>query len=80
VWVAIKPSIKRWEIREKGQAANAAIEAEIEKGKGDVYVDVWEPMLGDDGKPRPELYLPDGLHLTPAGYAVWNKLIEPHLK
>lgn len=79
VWVAIKPSIKRWEIREKGQTANAAIRAEIEKGHGDVYVDVWQPMLGDDGKSRAELYLADGLHLTPAGYAVWNRLVAPHL-
>jgi lysophospholipase L1-like esterase len=79
VWVAIKPSIKRWEIREKGQAANAAIRADIEKGRGDVYVDVWQPMLGDDGMPRAEFYLTDGLHLTPAGYAVWNKLVAPHL-
>lgn len=79
VWVAIKPSIKRWEIREKGQAANAAIKADIEKGRGDVYVDIWQPMLGDDGMPRAELYLADGLHLTPDGYAVWNKLVAPHL-
>ncbi len=79
VWVAIKPSIKRWEIRDKGQAANAAIRADIETGRGDVYVDIWQPMLGDDGMPRAELYLADGLHLTPAGYAVWNKLVVPHL-
>jgi lysophospholipase L1-like esterase len=36
-------------------------------------------MLGDDGKPRPELFLKDGLHMTEAGYAVWTKLILPHL-
>ncbi len=80
VWVAIKPSVKRWAIRDKGLAANAAVRAEIEKGKGDVYIDIWQPMLGEDGMPRTELYLADGLHLTPAGYAVWNKLVEPHLQ
>jgi lysophospholipase L1-like esterase len=79
VWLAIKPSIKRWSIREQGQAANAAIRTDIEHGRGDVYVDIWQPMLGDDGMPRAELYLADGLHLTPAGYAVWNKLVAPHL-
>lgn len=79
VWVAIKPSIKRWALRDVGIAANEAIRADIAAGKGDAYVDIWGPMLGDDGLPRPELYLADGLHLTPAGYAVWNKLVEPHL-
>ncbi len=79
VWVAIKPSLKRWALREVAIAANDAIRTDIAAGKGDVYVDVWGPMLGEDGMPRPELYLADGLHLTPAGYAVWNKLVEPHL-
>lgn len=79
VWVAIKPSPKRWAMREEAQAVNEAIRTDIAAGKGDVYVDIWGPMLGDDGMPRTELYLADGLHLTPAGYAVWNKLVEPHL-
>lgn len=79
VWVAIKPSVKRWSLREEIQRANDAIRADIAAGKGDVYVDIWGPMLGEDGLPRTELYLADGLHLTPAGYAVWNKLVEPHL-
>lgn len=79
VWIAIKPSGKRWALRDQTKAANAAIQADIAAGKGDVNIDVWPPMLGEDGLPRPELYLADQLHLTPAGYAVWNKLVEPHL-
>ncbi|HET6422070.1 MAG TPA: GDSL-type esterase/lipase family protein [Planctomycetaceae bacterium] len=79
VWVSIKPSGKRWALREEAMAANALIQKDIAAGKGDVYIDVWAPMLGDDGLPRPELYLADQLHMTPAGYAVWNKLVEPHL-
>ena len=37
-------------------------------------------MLGPDGQPRPELYQQDGLHLTPAGYELWTRLVEPYLK
>jgi lysophospholipase L1-like esterase len=37
-------------------------------------------MLGADGKPRPELFLQDGLHMNNEGYAVWTKLLQPHLK
>jgi lysophospholipase L1-like esterase len=36
-------------------------------------------MLGADGKPRPELFVKDGLHLSREGYDVWNKLIRPVL-
>ena len=28
--------------------------------------------LGPDGRPRPALYGPDQLHMTPAGYALWR--------
>lgn len=79
VWVSIKPSQKRWAMRETAMAANKLIQQDIAAGHGDVYVDVWTSMLGDDGQPRAELYLADQLHLTPAGYALWNKLVLPHL-
>jgi lysophospholipase L1-like esterase len=44
------------------------------------YVDVFTPMLDASGQPRPELYLEDGLHMTPAGYAIWRDLIAPALR
>jgi lysophospholipase L1-like esterase len=37
-------------------------------------------MLDASGQPRPELYLEDGLHMTPAGYAIWRDLIAPALR
>ena len=33
-----------------------------------VYVDVFTPMLGEDGLPRAELFVSDQLHLSHAGY------------
>ena len=38
-------------------------------------MDVFTPMLGADGKPRPELFVEDGLHLTPEGYALWTRAL-----
>ncbi len=43
------------------------------------YLDVVRPMLGADGKPRPELFVQDGLHMTPAGYEVWTAALKPLL-
>ncbi len=37
------------------------------------------PMAGPDGLPRPELFRDDQLHLKPAGYAIWTKVLAPHL-
>jgi len=33
--------------------------------------------LGKDGKPRPELYVSDGEHMTPEGYKIWTRLVTP---
>ena len=41
-------------------------------------IDIWEPML-EDGKPRRELFVGDGLHLNAKGYALWTKVVAPHL-
>ena len=37
-------------------------------------------MLGPDGKPRPELYVEDGLHMTPAVLPIWKEKLAPFLK
>jgi lysophospholipase L1-like esterase len=37
-------------------------------------------MLGSDGRPRRELFLPDLLHLNTSGYALWKAAIQPYLE
>jgi lysophospholipase L1-like esterase len=37
-------------------------------------------MLGADGKPKAELFQKDGLHMSPAGYAIWNKKLRPYVE
>jgi hypothetical protein len=32
-------------------------------------------MLGADGKPRPEIFRDDKLHMNAAGYEIWKKII-----
>ena len=44
------------------------------------YVDTVPQMLGADGKPRKELLVADGLHMTPAGYKIWNDALRPVLQ
>ena len=43
------------------------------------FIDVFTPMLGEDGKPRPELFVQDDLHLSPKGYELWTALVKPHI-
>jgi lysophospholipase L1-like esterase len=79
VFIAIKPSLARWNIVDKVRDANRRIAATCAKHDQLVFVDVDKPMLGDDGKPRAELFVKDGLHLSPAGYELWAKLLTAAL-
>ncbi len=80
VYVAIKPSIKRWNLVHKMRAANALILATCVEDELLEFVDIDTPMIGDDGKPKPELFVQDGLHLSEEGYKLWTSLLKPLLE
>jgi lysophospholipase L1-like esterase len=79
VVISIKPSLLRWGVVDKMRAANALIKPYCASHGPCDYVDVDPLMLGPDGKPRPELFVQDGLHMTPAGYKIWTAAVLPHL-
>ncbi|MBI5761170.1 MAG: hypothetical protein HZA46_21815 [Planctomycetales bacterium] len=79
VYVSIKPSPSRWKLADKAREANRLIREAQRSDECQVFADVWPAMLGDDGQPRPELFVADKLHLSPQGYEVWTKLLRPYL-
>jgi lysophospholipase L1-like esterase len=76
-FVAIKPSIARWNIVDKIRETNQLIREYVGTDTKLVYVDVFTPMLDASGQPRRELFLEDGLHMNAKGYAIWRALIDP---
>ena len=76
IFVAIKPSVKRWALADKIKATNQLIRTNCEKNERLHFLDVWTPMLDANGQPRPELLLEDGLHMNAAGYQIWNNALE----
>jgi lysophospholipase L1-like esterase len=79
VVISIKPSLRRWAFIDKIRRANALTKEYVATQPHLRYVDIVPQSLGADGKPRPELLLADGLHLTPQGYKVWNAALKPFL-
>ncbi|MBI1346776.1 hypothetical protein GC163_10865 [bacterium] len=79
VWVPIKPSGKRWALREVAQQANALVLVSQKDQPLEASIDIWDAMLGADGLPRPELFKPDQLHMTMEGYALWDERLRPLL-
>ncbi len=79
VFVSLKPSPSRWQMKDRMIAANELIRKFLKKKKNTWFVDVWKHMLGPDGKPRDALFIEDKLHMNASGYAIWKELIEPKL-
>jgi lysophospholipase L1-like esterase len=79
MWLPIKPSIDRWKLWPEMQQANALVAELAEREDGLDVVDTATPMLGNDGKPRPDLFLDDGLHMNATGYRIWTETLSPHL-
>jgi lysophospholipase L1-like esterase len=79
LYIGIKPSLLRWGQVDRMRQANATIRQFCERDDRLGFVDTDNAMLGWDEKPRKELYVADGLHLTAAGYQILNALVRPFL-
>jgi len=79
-FIGIKPSIQRWALISKVREANALVRAFCTADERLGFVDVDGPMLGWDEKPRKELLVDDGLHLTDKGYELWTTLVRPFVE
>ena len=80
LFVAIKPSLARWKQFDVQKKANALVRSFCESEKGLVFVDVVPLMLRADGTPDPELFVKDGLHMSPKGYEIWTAAVGKALK
>lgn len=80
VYVSIKPSLARWQLFPQMQQANAAIERYCRDEDRCQFVDVSRVMLDEQGKPRADLFVDDGLHLSASGYQLWSDLVRPLLQ
>jgi len=79
LYIGIKPSLLRWGQVDRMRLANVMIEQFCERDDRLGFVDVDHALLGWDEKPRPELYVEDGLHLSAAGYQILTALVRPYL-
>jgi lysophospholipase L1-like esterase len=80
LFLAIKESPAYAKVREQVFAANKFIAADCATDARCTFVDVATPLLDEKGRTRPELFRDDQLHLAPAGYAIWTKVLAPYLK
>jgi lysophospholipase L1-like esterase len=78
-YIAVKPSPAREALMPLATEVNRSIERLCRNHRRLGFVDVFAPMIGPDGHPRPELFLKDQLHLNDEGYALWAARVREHL-
>ncbi|RYY59894.1 MAG: G-D-S-L family lipolytic protein [Chitinophagaceae bacterium] len=78
-FVSLKPSPSRALLLDKMIAVNAGVKAFLAKQKNTGFIDVYSQMIDDEGKPKPELFRDDNLHMKKEGYLIWQRVIAPYL-
>ncbi len=79
-YIAIKPSLIRWDNVLEMNRANIMINEYLNAQQNGSFVDIFSPMIGLDGKPDVKLFVNDSLHLSDKGYKLWTKILAPYIK
>lgn len=79
-FIAIKPSLARWDKVLEMKKANTLINEYLNTLENAAYVDVFSPMISPQGKPYKKWFVSDGLHMTQAGYDLWIEILAPFIK
>ena len=77
-YISAKPSKLRFNQLARQAELNNAVRALAASSSDLTYIDVVSPMLVN-GQPR-DIYVEDGLHMSPAGYLIWRGLVREALK
>jgi lysophospholipase L1-like esterase len=79
-YISIAGNPARWAQVERVREANRLIRDYTRTQAGLSFIDVFPHMLGDDGQPKPDIFLDDKLHMNGRGYAIWKRVVGEHLK
>ncbi len=75
-FVSIKPSPSRWSNWSAMQRTNRLVKAFTQTNKKLRFIDVGPAMLGANGRPRPDIFKADSLHMNAIGYAIWAGILK----
>jgi len=79
-FIAVKPSPSRWHLKDKHQTFNQKIKLYSLENENISYIDIYTPMINRDGRPDPELFIEDSLHMSHKGYDIWRKRVKTLLE
>jgi lysophospholipase L1-like esterase len=74
-FISAKPSPSRWAFKDQYMAFNSLLKDYCDSHDQLFYIDVWNPMLNDNGRPAPNIFVSDSLHMNRKGYLLWKDII-----
>ena len=80
IYIAAKPSPSRWALKDSYEKFNSMVSKYCQSKENIFFSDIFYPMLGENGRPVPALYVEDSLHMTHKGYEIWTKKLTPFLE
>lgn len=79
-FLSIKPSPSRIKLLSEMLKANDLIKAYLQDKPNTLFIDVSTPIYKPGTtEPDPSLFLPDMLHLNPAGYDKWQAVLQQYV-
>lgn len=77
--LAVKPSIRRWEMWPKMAETNRLMQVRCAADERFTYIDIATPMLNEKGEPKADIFKEDNLHMVRKGYEIWRDAVRPVL-
>ena len=77
--IGIKPTVDRLYLDKEERIFNNLISSLADDNAYLEYINIWDPMLNQDGTRMPELFIEDGLHMNEKGYEIWTKKVRESL-
>src|SRR5690606_38372838 len=78
VFIPAKPSIARWELKEKYEVFNEKLKNYAEEEELTMFADVYSAMLDDSGMVYKHIFIEDNLHMNAEGYKIWQSVLAPY--
>ncbi len=78
-YISISPNFARWKQVDKVKEANKLIQEYTLRDPRLFFIDTFTYMIGEDGLPKPDIFVSDGLHMNRKGYDIWKAVIRPYL-
>lgn len=78
-FISPKPSISRWNLKDDYEMLNELLKDFCSFDEQLTFIDVWTPMMDENGEVRKDLFIEDDLHMNEIGYAIWKEVIGEYL-